>query len=84
MKKEVAKFVIAFGFALSGAVPAFATHTSKPGEAAQHLRAERVHSPGSIDARAYAQDEAPLDARAYAPGDPRIEIGPDFGIGSQR
>lgn len=82
--KNVAKFVVAFGFALSGAVPAFAAHTSKTGEAAQHLRAERVHPRGAMDANAYAQDEAPLDARAYAPSDTRIELGPDFGIGSQR
>jgi len=82
--KNVAKFVIAFGFALTGAFPAFAAHTSNTGEAAQHLRAERAHARAAMDARAYAQDEAPLDARAYAPGETRIELGPDFGIGSQR
>lgn len=82
--KNVAKFVVAFGFALSGAVPTFAAYTSKTGESAQHLRAERIHPRGAMDARAYAQDEAPLDARAYAPSDTRIELGPDFGIGSQR
>jgi hypothetical protein len=70
--KNVAKFVVAFGFALSGAVPAFAAHTSKTGEAAQHFRAERVHPHGA------------MDARAYAPSNTRIELGPDFGIGSQR
>ena len=81
--KNVAKFVVAFGFALLGAAPTFAAHTSKTGEAAQHLGAERVHSRTAMDARAYAQDEAPLDARAYEPSN-RIELGPDFGIGSQR
>lgn len=81
--KNVAKFVVAFGFALLGAAPAFAAHTSKTGEAAQHLGAERVHSRTAMDARAYAQDDA-LGARAYAPSETRIELGPDFGIGSQR
>jgi len=82
--KNVAKFVVAFGFALSATVPAFAAQTSKTGEVTQYLRAERVHSRSAMDARAYAQDEAPLDARAYAPSETRIELGPDFGIGSQR
>ena len=82
--KNVAKFVVAFGFALLGAAPAFAAHASKTGEAAQYLGAERVHSRTAMDARAYAQDEAPLGARAYAPSETRIELGPDFGIGSQR
>ena len=82
--KNVAKFVVAFCIALSGGIPAFAAHTSKMGEAAQHVQTERVHPHGAMDARAYAQDEAPLGARAYAPSDTRIELGPDFGIGSQR
>lgn len=33
---NVAKFVFASVFALSGAVPAFAAHTSKMGESAEH------------------------------------------------
>lgn len=70
--KNVAKFAVAFGFALSGAVPAFAAHTPKTSEPAQHVRTERVHPHGA------------MDARAYAPSDTKIEFGPDFGIGSQR
>ena len=81
---DVAKFVFASVFALSAAVPAFAAHTSKMGESAEHPRVERVHPRSAMDARSYAPEDVPFDARAYSPNETPIESGPDFGIGSQR
>lgn len=82
--KNVARLSFAFALVLSGAVPAFAGHSSKMGEAAEQTRSERVHPHNAMDARAYVPEDAPLDVRGYAPNGAPVGIGPDFGIGSQR
>ena len=81
---NLAKFFVAFVFALSGGVPAIAAHPSKAAESAQHLRTERVSPHGAMEARAYAPEEASVGAKAYAPNNASDQIGLDFGIGSQR
>ena len=81
---SVAKFVFASVFALSGAVPAFAAHTSRMGESAEHPELNAYHPRSAMDARAYAPEDVPFYAKAYSPNETPIESGPDFGIGSQR
>jgi hypothetical protein len=71
MKNSI-KFVFASALALSSVVPAFADHTSKMSQLAQHRRVERVRPPNGMDAMAYAPNTAPVES-PY-----------DFGIGSQR
>ena len=66
------KFIFASALALSSAVPAFAGHSSKMSQLAQHRQVERVSPADALDARAYAPNIAPIE-NPY-----------DFGIGSQR
>jgi hypothetical protein len=70
--KNAIKFAFASALALSSVVPAFADHTSKMSQPAQHHRVERVRPPSGTDAMAYMPNTAPVES-PY-----------DFGIGSQR